>query len=132
MKTRLRKNFLLQVTTLIALFVNFFFSACSIDQSPKLFYIHDLAQMNSTNAQAIQFTVGGTVTGLTGSSLVLQNNGADNITIQGNGSFTFNTALSANATYSVTILTYPSSPTQYCSVTNGNGSIINANIHKLN
>ena len=106
MKTRLRKNFLLQVTTLIALFVNFFFSACSIDQSPKLFYIHDLAQMNSTNAQAIQFTVGGTVTGLTGSSLVLQNNGADNITIQGNGSFTFNTALSANATYSVTIPKY--------------------------
>jgi hypothetical protein len=131
MKTRLRKNFLLQVTTLIALFVNFFFSACSIDQSPKLFYIHDLAQMNSTNAQAIQFTVGGTVTGLTGSSLVLQNNGADNITIQGNGSFTFNTALSANATYSVTILTYPSSPTQYCSVTNGNGSIINANITNI-
>src|SRR5947207_4352663 len=39
------------------------------------------------------FTVGGTVTGLTGSGLVLRNNGGDNLPIGGNGAFTFSTPI---------------------------------------
>jgi len=39
------------------------------------------------------FTVGGTVTGLTGTGLVLQDNGGDNLAITGNGAFTFKTAV---------------------------------------
>lgn len=131
MKTKLKKKYFMRVLTLIALFINFFFSACAFDQSPKLFYIHDLAKMNSTYAQAIQFTVGGTVTGLTGSGLVIQNNGADNINISGNGSFTFISPLNTNATYSVTVQTHPSSPTQFCSVTNGTGTISNSNVSDI-
>jgi hypothetical protein len=35
------------------------------------------------------FTIGGTVTGLSGSGLVLQDNGADNLTITASGPFVF-------------------------------------------
>ena len=38
------------------------------------------------------FTVSGTVSGITGTGLVLQNNSADDKTITANGSFTFTTA----------------------------------------
>ena len=132
MKTKLKRKYFMRVLTLIALFVNFLFSACAFDQSPKLFYIHDLAQKNSTNTTTtLQFSVGGTVTGLTGSGLVIQNNGADNINISGNGSFTFISPLNTNATYSVTVQTHPSSPTQFCSVTNGTGTISNSNVSDI-
>jgi hypothetical protein len=66
-------------------------------------------------------TVGGTVSGLTGTGLVLQNNGGDNLAISANGAFTFSTALKKHASYSVTVLTQPSGQT--CTVTNGSGSI---------
>ncbi|MGA9666547.1 MAG: beta-propeller fold lactonase family protein [Gallionella sp.] len=80
------------------------------------------------------YTIGGTVTGLAGSagggplssssSLVLQDNGGDNLTISANGAFTFPTALTSNAytsaTYNVTILTQPTGQT--CTVTNGSGT----------
>lgn len=49
-----------------------------------------------------QYTVGGTVTGLNG-SVTLQNNGADEIVINANGTFTFNTTYTAGSAYSVTI-----------------------------
>src|SRR5436190_3736926 len=69
------------------------------------------------------FTVGGTVTGLTGTGLVLQNNGGDNLAINASGSFTFKTALTSGSAYLVTVSTQPSSPTQVCTVTNGSGTI---------
>ena len=73
------------------------------------------------------YTIGGSVSGLSGSGLVLQNNGGNNLTIAANGSFTFTTAIASGATYSVTVQTQPSSPTQTCSVTNGSGTA-NANV----
>src|ERR1700722_1993120 len=57
-------------------------------------------------------TIGGTVTGLTGKGMVLENNGGDDLTIVANGTFTFKTVVSG--TYAVTIKTQPSSPTQNC------------------
>lgn len=69
-----------------------------------------------------QYTVGGTVSGLSGTGLVLENNGGDNLSITGNGSFTFNTSISSGSTYSVTVLTEPSAPAQLCSVPNGSGT----------
>src|SRR6266478_4555334 len=66
-----------------------------------------------------QFTLGGTVVGLTGTGMVLQDNGGDNLTIKPGGAsipFSFSTAV--NGVYAVTILTQPSSPSQTCSVTN--------------
>jgi hypothetical protein len=67
-------------------------------------------------------TIGGSVSGLDGTGLVLQNNGGDNLTISANGSFTFATLVASGATYAVTVLTQPSSPTQTCTVTGGTGT----------
>ncbi|MBK7393710.1 MAG: carboxypeptidase regulatory-like domain-containing protein [Chloracidobacterium sp.] len=74
------------------------------------------------------FTVGGTVSGLTGTGLVLQNHGGDNFPIAADGSFTFATPLADLAPYAVTVLTQPSGPTQTCTVTNGSGTIGAANV----
>jgi N-acetylneuraminic acid mutarotase len=87
------------------------------------------AQANVSNIQVTcgnTFSVGGTVTGMVGAGLVLQDNGGDNLTIASGGTtgaanFTFATNLSSGAAYAVTILTQPSGPGQTCSVTNGSG-----------
>lgn len=72
------------------------------------------------------FTVGGTASGLTGTGLVLRNNGGNDLAIPGNGAFTFSVPLANAATYSVTVLTPPAG--QGCSVANGSGTIAGANI----
>ncbi len=83
---------------------------------------------NVTNVQVtcannvVTYTIGGTVSGLSGSGLVLQNNGANDLSISANGPFTFTTPLTSGSTYAVTVLTQPSSPVQTCSVTNGSGT----------
>jgi FG-GAP repeat len=71
-------------------------------------------------------SVGGTVSGLTGSGLVLQDNGGDNLSISASGAFTFATLVSSGATYNVTVFAQPAG--QGCSVTNGGGTIASANV----
>jgi hypothetical protein len=71
----------------------------------------------------VNYTIGGTVSGLSGTGLVLQDNGGDNLTISASGSFTFNTAITNGSTFNVTVLTQPSSPAQTCGVTNGSGTV---------
>lgn len=73
------------------------------------------------------FSVGGTVTGLTGAGLVLRNN-ADNRAITADGPFTFATSLASGASYSVTVATRPSAPSQACVIANGAGTVGSANI----
>ena len=67
------------------------------------------------------YTIGVTVTGLTGSGLVLQNNDADDLTITADGSFTFATAMANGSGYNVAVLTQPVSQT--CSVSNATGTV---------
>jgi 6-phosphogluconolactonase (cycloisomerase 2 family) len=74
------------------------------------------------------YSVGGTVTGLAGSGLVLQNNGGNNLTVSAPGPFSFSTTLVSGLTYGVTVLTQPSNPTQVCSVASGSGTIPSANV----
>ena len=74
------------------------------------------------------FTIGGTVSALLGTGLVLQNNGGNNLPIGGNGSFTFSTPILSGATYAVTVLTQPTAPAQNCTVTNGSGTVGAANV----
>jgi len=68
------------------------------------------------------FTLGGTVSGLTGTGLVLQNNGSDDKAIAANGPYTFDTALDDGASYAVTVATQPSGQT--CTVTNADTGTI--------
>jgi len=72
-------------------------------------------------------TIGGTVTGLVGSGLVLQDNAASNLTITSNGPFTFGTTLATGASYAVTVLTQPTGPAQVCTVGAGMGTA-NSNV----
>ena len=74
------------------------------------------------------FTVGGVVAGLSGSGLILKNNGADDVAISAPGSFTFATVLQNGAPYSVTVASQPSAPVQDCLVTNGSGTVRGANV----
>ena len=74
------------------------------------------------------YTVGGTVTGLSGHGLVLEDNGSDQLSVTTNGSFTFATALAVDANYSVSVKTQPSSPAQTCTLSKGSGIIGAANV----
>ena len=76
----------------------------------------------------VTYTIGGTVTGLTGSGLILQNNGGGDLSVPAAGPFTFTAGLANGAAYVVTVKTQPSSPTQNCVVTNGSGTVGTANI----
>ena len=71
------------------------------------------------------YSIGGTVSGLTG-SLVLQNNGGDNLTISANGPFTFATNVASGSAYNVTVLTQPAG--QYCTVNGGRGQVSSASV----
>ena len=73
------------------------------------------------------FTVGGTVSALRGTSLVLRNGGND-IAIGGNGAFAFTTPILSGATYAVTVLTQPSAPAQTCTLTSASGTVGAANV----
>ena len=74
------------------------------------------------------YTVGGVVSGLVGSGLVLQNNAVDNMAIGVDGNFEFSTALDDGSAYAVTVSSQPASPNQTCSVDNASGSLAGANI----
>lgn len=72
------------------------------------------------------FTVGGTVNGLVGSSVVLTN-GSEQVTVAaGTGTFTFPTKIIDQAAYGVAVLTQPTNG-QICTVTNSS-AFINDNV----
>jgi hypothetical protein len=74
------------------------------------------------------FTIGGSVTGLVGTGLVLQNDGGDSLTLSAPGPFTFATRLTSGSPYSITVLTQPASPVQRCTVSNGIGTVGSAHV----
>ncbi len=69
--------------------------------------------------------IGGTLSGLaTGATVVLSNNGTDNLSLAANGSFVFATKVAASGAYSVAVVTQPIAQT--CSVANATGTVNNA------
>jgi len=74
------------------------------------------------------YSIGGTVTGLTGSGLVLQTNAGHLVEISAPGAFTFANQLGSGDAYAVTVKTQPSAPAQNCVVANGSGTVGTANI----
>lgn len=69
------------------------------------------------------FKVGGILSGLaSGASVVLQNNGTNDLVMDANGAFNF-LELQNLASYDVTVLTQPTMPNQVCHVSNGSGSV---------
>jgi 6-phosphogluconolactonase (cycloisomerase 2 family) len=81
---------------------------------------------------ATSYLIGGAISGLNGTGLVLQDNGGDNLTVPAKATtFAFATGLPTGAAYAVTVLTQPSHPTQYCTVTNGSGNVASASISSV-
>ena len=77
---------------------------------------------------ATTYSIGGTVTGLTGSGLVLQTNSGDVVPVSAPGAFTFPNQLGSGTAYTVSVKTQPSAPAQICTVTNGSGTVGTTNI----
>lgn len=75
-----------------------------------------------------KYPVGGNVTGLRGTGLVLEDNSVDASSVTANGAFTFSSGVTNGDAYSVTVSTQPSNPTQTCTVHNGSGTIDGADI----
>jgi|GEM_PF-294577 len=67
------------------------------------------------------YTVGGTVSGLdAGQSVILQDNGGDDLTVSANGAFTFAAKVSSGGSYAVTVRIQPQG--MYCAVAGGSGA----------
>jgi 6-phosphogluconolactonase (cycloisomerase 2 family) len=77
------------------------------------------------------YTIGGSVGGLVGSGLVLQDNGGNDVAIAANGSFVFLAALSSGTVYAVTIKTQPTRPSQTCVAANSTGTVGSANVANI-
>ncbi|HKW38360.1 MAG TPA: S8 family peptidase [Burkholderiales bacterium] len=71
------------------------------------------------------YTVGGNVTGLTG-TVVIQLNGAGDLSFSANSPFTFAARLTAGSVFGVAVLSQPA--TQTCVVDNGSGLMPGANV----
>ncbi len=78
-----------------------------------------------TTSGANSHTIGGTVSGLSG-SVVLQDNSGDNLTVAANGTFTFPTKIASGSHYNVTTLTQPNGQT--CTVSSGAGTVSTGNV----
>jgi hypothetical protein len=97
------------------------FSGCDGVYNPEL-----VGSRNSDSPiPPATYTVGGTVSGLTG-TVALLNNGGDGLSVTADGGFTFATALADGAGYAVTIDTQPTG--QSCEVANGTGTIAGADV----
>ena len=91
--------------------------------------VADMGAGNVTNVDVTctnnTYTVGGTVSGLSG-SVTLQDNGGDDLIITTDGGFTFATPVEYNSTYSVTVSSQPAGQT--CVVTSGSGTMGAGNV----
>ncbi|MDH5612063.1 MAG: hypothetical protein OEY66_06365 [Gammaproteobacteria bacterium] len=86
---------------------------------------------SGTVSNNVTYAVGGTVSGLIGSTLVMQNNNGDDLGVTKNGSFIFVKPIPDGFAYDVTIKSQPTDPNQVCSVKNGSGVISGANVTNI-
>ena len=86
--------------------------------------VADVAVVCATNA----FSINGLVSGLSGGGLVLQDNGADDVSVPGNGGFGFATPVASGAAYKVSVKTQPTNPSQVCSVGSGAGLVTSGDV----
>ena len=74
------------------------------------------------------YTVGGTVTGLQGSGLTLEDNGGSALAVSASGTFVFSGLLATGAAYAVTVAGQPDAPAQSCTVSAGSGVVAASNV----
>ena len=102
--------------------------SCSITNGSGVLSGRDVNDVE-ISCEIDQFSIGGTVTGLADDAqVVLQNNGGDDLVVNGNEPFTFTTELFDLNEYEVTVLSEPTEPSQSCAVTNASGVLSGANV----
>jgi len=104
-------------------------AASSTLTAPAGFNTALIAAYADTASGKIPFTIGGSVTGLSGSGLVLQNNGADNLSIAGNGNFSFANSMTTGLAYRISVRTQPTG--QSCRVANSTGIVNGASVSSI-
>lgn len=78
----------------------------------------------SGTGSSATYSIGGEVSGLTGTGLVIQDLGSDSKAISADAPFfTFRTAVAVTGVYNVTVEAQPSNPKQTCTVANGAGTV---------
>ncbi|MFW7382136.1 MAG: hypothetical protein ACOH5I_25250 [Oligoflexus sp.] len=100
---------------------------CSVENSTGKIGKDDIANIKVTCSFSA-FTVGGNISGLSG-TVVLSNNGGDDLSINANGVFTFPGLIADGADYEVAVKTQPTG--MHCSLTNEAGTIGGANVSNV-
>lgn len=95
---------------------------CTLDRSNDPFTVRPGGGGGGVRVSQETYTIGGTVSNLLG-TLVLRNNGADDLVLNGSGSFIFSTKLANGSNYSVTVHANPGSPEQICEISDGSGRV---------
>ncbi len=101
---------------------------CSVTEGTGTIHGAHISNITITCINNPIHSVGGTVTGLRVTGLVLKNKGGDNLSITNNGNFTFETGIPEGLTYNVTIGTQPSSEQQCIVFSGGTGIMASSNI----
>ncbi|MGH8239719.1 MAG: hypothetical protein ACREXP_22285, partial [Steroidobacteraceae bacterium] len=78
-----------------------------------------------------KYTIRGTVSGLLGSGLELQNNAGDAVAVQSDGGFAFPTQIPSGSPYKVEVKTQPAGPLQACSVANFEGTVVDHDVDNV-
>ena len=100
-------------------------SAASSDPAPSAPSSDPAPGGNTSPPAPNTFSVGGSVSGLSG-TVVLQDNGGDDLSVGSDGSFTFATRLVAGGAYNVTVKSSPSGQT--CTTSGASGTVASANV----
>lgn len=88
--------------------------------------VNNISMTCSTNT----YSIGGNISGLSNTGLVLRNNGTDDLSVvSGSTTFLFAAPVAYNGSYNVTVQQQPA--TQTCTVSNGTGSGVNANVSDI-
>ncbi|MBT2795008.1 hypothetical protein [Paraburkholderia strydomiana] len=97
--------------------------ACTIDHADGSGYGPSDENVD-VNCTLNSHSLGGTLNGLApGTTITLQNRGANSLTLAANGNFRFPTNVKYGDSYSVTVSAQPIPPTRSCTVTNGTGIV---------
>jgi hypothetical protein len=101
--------------------------SCTVTNGTGVIGSEDVTNIAVSCVQT-EFLISGTVTGLTGTGLVLQNNGGDNLAVTADGPFTFAIPVLTGTPYNVTVAVAPTAPAQGCTVINGAGIVNGADV----
>jgi hypothetical protein len=112
--------------------VKFIQTVCAVLMVSMIAGLAGCSESAKTPPPVTILNVGGSVSGLSGSGLILQLNGANDLAVNANGKFNFPNALAKGSAYAVTVKASPSAPVkQACTVSQGSGSIAGAAINNV-